>query len=197
MPINLEDLFVVASDAKIYVVAEEVYRHQPRLSTGDAVKLLLAPNTIGQTLAKVVQKNIDQMVSPDPTVVRPHYQPGYWFDLRLLRLVHKNTVPDIPVDHRPSCPTPPAIDVSQDVYDNLYVVLWVDPQDPTNDEYDIHYVPRDVVTQSLAPHSDAQALEKYFVKPRSQVGALTDKERCYLGMHGACYIANLASFRRS
>lgn len=200
MTINLEDLFVVASDAKIYVVAEGVYRQQPQLSIGDGATLLLAPNTIGQTLAKVVQENIDQMKwakSTNPVARRPDYQPGYWFDLRLLRLVHKMPVPDIPVDNRPSCPTPPAIDVSHDVHDNLYVVMWADPNDPSNNEYDIRYVPRPVVTQTPAPPSDKQALEKYFVKSGSQVGALTDKERCYLGMHGACYIANLSSFRRS
>jgi hypothetical protein len=189
-------LFVVGSDKNSYLVAEDVYRHSPLLTTGDAATLLLSPTTIGQTLAKVVQENIDKMKVVDDKVGRPDFQPGYWFDLRLLRLIRKDNVPDIPVDNRPSCPIPPTVDVTKDVADNLYVVMWTYPHLPDNNEYEIRYVTSDIVTKTRAPESDAQAIQKYFVSSSSQVGAFTDKERCYLGMHGACYIANLASFRR-
>jgi hypothetical protein len=192
--INLEDIFVVGADNKVYLLRKEEYIHAPKLSLRQARESLLQPNLVGQVLTKFVQENIDNIQRAPRSGGEPSYEPGYWFDLRLLRLIPKDFVPESSVDAGTS--SLPDFELSIDVQENLYLVAWDQPNVPDDDSFSIYYLKREKALAEAAPASDGKPISKYFVGAGAQAGALTDRMRRYLGMNGACYIANLSSFRK-
>lgn len=211
--IDIEDLLVVGSDGKVYIIPKSTYsKPEFQVRKGVACKLYVQPNKMGQVLSKIVQRNIDDALKEDTQCLESmkdydffrllqddhapadqEFQHGYWLDVRKLRLMGRPDVPDV---LEPTDGPPTRIDVSEGVNDNLFVALWANLQRSTDKTYRIHYLSEGIVHAMPAPESDANAVLEYFVKGGTQVGALTENERKYLGMHGACYIVNLSSFRK-
>jgi hypothetical protein len=193
--INLEDIFVVGADNQVYLLRKDEYIQAPKLSLREVKESLLQPNLVGQVLTKFVQENIDNVQrAPSSGGGGAAYEPGYWFDLRLLRLIPKEVVPESSIDAGTS--SLPDFALSIDVQENLYIVAWDQPSVPDDDSFSIYYLKKEDALAEVAPFSDGVPISKYFVGASAQAGALTDRMRRYLGMNGACYVANLSSFRK-
>lgn len=171
---KLQDIFVVGADGQIYIISEDVYR-DPKLKLSDDDAKILRLGKTGHTIADVYDEDLKKLVWGEK------YAAGYFVDLSSLRSLKP------PVTFSSNDESSELVGQSEAVDDNLYIV----PNDnPTSVFYLDQATVRAVVEQD---QSDVSVIQKHFKK--DDVASLTDEERQRYGMHGACYIVNLASFR--
>lgn len=92
------------------------------------------------------------------------------------------------------------INVGAEVDNNLYIVDWDETDgegNPVAEAYSVYFLDGEFLRKlKEAPDDDWVPVWHLYRKGGTQVGALSEDDRNYLGMHGACFVANLASFRR-
>jgi hypothetical protein len=170
---KLQDIFVVGADGQIYLLSEDVYR-DPKFKLSEADAKILRLGKTGHTIADVYDEDLKKLVWGEK------YAAGYFVDLSTVRSLK----PPVTFSSDESSELDGG---GEAVDDNLYIV-------PNDNPEAVFYLDQATVRAVVEQDpSDVSVIQKHFKK--DDVASLTDEERQRYGMHGACYIVNLSSFR--